>query len=164
MTTKKATPKAQPKKQPSAKAQELAAQLKAKNDALELEAELIEVDLSDLEVEPAPEKKSKAPSKKAQSKAPIKKATDNNGKGKTSGKAAPVEKKVEDDTPEEGLLTTKEVARMVGTTPKELRRVLRAKWYNDKVTTHYRWTEDDPVLKEIVDFYAAKKVEAKAAK
>lgn len=54
-----------------------------------------------------------------------------------------------------GVLTTKEVAAMVGTTPKALRRVLRAKWYNDGVTTNYRWTKDDPILKEIVQHYAS---------
>lgn len=53
----------------------------------------------------------------------------------------------------EGTLTTKDVAAMVGTTPRALRRVLRAKWYNDGVHTNYRWTQDDPVLKEIIEYY-----------
>lgn len=53
----------------------------------------------------------------------------------------------------EDILTTKEVAAMVGTTPKALRRVLRAKWYNDGVTTNYRWSKDDPILQEILDHY-----------
>ena len=52
-----------------------------------------------------------------------------------------------------GTLTTKEVAAMVGVTPKALRRTLRAKWYNDGVTTNYRWTKSDPILKEIVAHY-----------
>lgn len=55
------------------------------------------------------------------------------------------------------ILTTKEVAAMVGTTPKALRRVLRAKWYNDGVMTHYAWTKDDPTLKKILEYYAQKK-------
>lgn len=59
--------------------------------------------------------------------------------------------------PESQLLTTKDVAAMVGTDPKSLRRVLRANWYNDGVTTHYGWTKDDPDLKKILDYYKEKK-------
>ena len=58
------------------------------------------------------------------------------------------------------ILTTKEVAALVGTTPKALRRVLRAKWYADGKHTNYAWSEGDAILKEIVDHYAAKQVEA----
>lgn len=71
-------------------------------------------------------------------------------KQKVSQKAPEVKK----DTKEEKVLTTKDVAEMVGTTPKALRRVLRAKWYDDKVTTNYGWTKNDPILKEILDYYA----------
>ena len=60
------------------------------------------------------------------------------------------------------LLTTKQVAAMVGTTPKALRRVLRAKWYNDGEHTNYAWAPGDATLKAIVDFYAAKKAAPKA--
>lgn len=62
--------------------------------------------------------------------------------------------KVKVPTPTTGVLTTKEVAAMVGTTPKALRRVLRAKWYNDGVMTHYTWTKNDPILKEILAHYS----------
>lgn len=48
-------------------------------------------------------------------------------------------------------LTTKDVAAMLGMTPKALRRKLRAKWYNDGVHTNYLWKEDDPILKEILE-------------
>jgi len=68
-------------------------------------------------------------------------------KAKTTPKAQPA------PTTTAGILTTKEVAAMVGTTPKALRRVLRAKWYNDNVTTNYRWTKNDPILKEILAHY-----------
>lgn len=74
----------------------------------------------------------------------------------TKAKAEPKSKK--DKAPNATqILTTKEVAAMVGTTPKALRRVLRAKWYNDGVMTHYAWTKDDPTLKKILEYYAQKK-------
>lgn len=53
----------------------------------------------------------------------------------------------------EGTLTTRDVAAMVGTTPKALRRVLRKNWYADGKFTNYRWTKDDPVLQQILDYY-----------
>lgn len=74
----------------------------------------------------------------------------NTKKTKTQSTTSTKTTKVE---PTGDILTTKEVAAMVGTTPKALRRVLRAKWYNDGVTTNYRWTKDDPILKEILDYY-----------
>jgi spore cortex formation protein SpoVR/YcgB (stage V sporulation) len=89
----------------------------------------------------AKENKAKAPEKKAE-KAP-KKAPEK-AQDKQPGK------------PQGDILTTKEVAAMVGTTPKALRRVLRAKWYNDGQMTHYSWTKNDPVLKEILAHYAGK--------
>lgn len=90
--------------------------------------------------------KAKAPKAKAQPKpkTPKAKAPDKPKKDKAPNAA-------------QAILTTKEVAAMVGTTPKALRRVLRAKWYNDGVTTHYAWTKDDPTLKKIIAHYAQKK-------
>ncbi len=90
-------------------------------------------------------KEAKAPKAKAEPKPKTSKA-----------KAEPKPKK--DKAPNATqILTTKEVAAMVGVTPKALRRVLRAKWYNDGVMTHYAWTKDDPTLKKILEYYAQKK-------
>ena len=75
-------------------------------------------------------------------------------KPKTTKAKAPKKDKAPNATQ---ILTTKEVAAMVGVTPKALRRVLRAKWYNDGVMTHYAWTKDDPTLKKILEYYAQKK-------
>lgn len=96
--------------------------------------------------------KAKAPK---EDKAPKAKAEP---KPKTSKAKAP-DKPKKDEAPNaaQTILTTKEVAAMVGTTPKALRRVLRAKWYNDGVMTHYAWTKDDPTLKKILEYYAQKK-------
>lgn len=80
---------------------------------------------------------------------------------KTSKAPAQPAKKPTNVKPTGDILTTKEVAAMVGTTPKALRRVLRAKWYNDNVTTNYAWTKSDPILKEIVAHYAALAKKAK---
>ena len=78
-------------------------------------------------------------------------------KPKTTKAKAPDKPKKDKAPNATQILTTKEVAAMVGTTPKALRRVLRAKWYNDGVTTHYAWTKDDPTLKKILEHYAQKK-------
>lgn len=91
-------------------------------------------------------KEDKAPKAKAEPKPKTSKA-----------KAEPKPKKDEAPNAAQTILTTKEVAAMVGTTPKALRRVLRAKWYNDGVMTHYAWTKDDPTLKKILEYYAQKK-------
>ena len=91
-------------------------------------------------------KEDKAPKAKAEPKAKT-----------TKAKAEPKPKKDEAPNAAQTILTTKEVAAMVGTTPKALRRVLRAKWYNDGVMTRYAWTKDDPTLKKILEYYAQKK-------
>lgn len=75
----------------------------------------------------------------------------------TKAKAPDKPKKDKAPNAAQAILTTKEVAAMVGVTPKALRRVLRAKWYNDGVMTHYAWTKDDPTLKKILEHYAQKK-------
>jgi hypothetical protein len=87
---------------------------------------------------------------KAKPKAEPKK--DKQAKPKTQ-KAEPKKDKQVAKPQDAAILTTKEVAAMVGTTPKALRRVLRAKWYNDGKMTHYSWTKNDPILKEILDHY-----------
>jgi len=92
--------------------------------------------------------------KATKAKAPKAEPKPKTSKAKTPKAKAPKEDKAPNATQ---ILTTKEVAAMVGTTPKALRRVLRAKWYNDGVTTHYAWTKDDPTLKKILEHYAQKK-------
>lgn len=47
-------------------------------------------------------------------------------------------------------LTTKDVAAMLGMTPKTLRRHLRKHWYDDGKHTNYLWKENDPILKDIL--------------
>lgn len=59
--------------------------------------------------------------------------------------------------------TTKEVAAMLGMTPKALRRHLRKHWYNDGKHTNYLWKENDPILQEILTTLGKKK-EAKATR
>jgi FKBP-type peptidyl-prolyl cis-trans isomerase len=65
----------------------------------------------------------------------------------------PVAEKKREVVNMEGTLTTRDVAAMVGTTPKALRRVLRKNWYADGKFTNYRWTKDDPILQQILDYY-----------
>lgn len=62
-----------------------------------------------------------------------------------------------------GIWTTKDLASYLSSiigknmTPKELRRHLRANWYNDGINTHYRWTgKDDENVKEIVKYFKDK--------
>lgn len=139
------------------------------------EEDLLDIDLSDLELEDGPTdealklieeednpKKGKAKKDKPAAKAAPKKDKQAKPAAKTTkakntkAKAQPKEE-VKSAPQDATILTTKEVAAMVGTTPKELRRVLRAQWYNDGKMTYYRWTKDDPILKEILDYYKARK-------
>jgi outer membrane biosynthesis protein TonB len=102
-------------------------------------------------------KEDKAPKAKAEPKPKTSKAKAEPKPKTSKAKAEPKPKKDEAPNAAQTILTTKEVAAMVGTTPKALRRVLRAKWYNDGVMTHYAWTKDDPTLKKILEYYAQKK-------
>lgn len=54
---------------------------------------------------------------------------------------------------QDNLINTKALAGMCGTTPKALRRKLRAKWYNDGVHTDYAWKLGEKVLDEILASY-----------
>lgn len=53
----------------------------------------------------------------------------------------------------EEVINTKVLAAICGTTPKALRRRLRARWYNDGVHTEYGWKPGDKVLNEILASY-----------
>lgn len=63
------------------------------------------------------------------------------------------EKELKATTVVEGDINTKILAGLCGTTPKALRRRLRAKWYNDGKHTDYAWKAGDKVLNEILASY-----------
>lgn len=116
----------------------------------EKEVEVVEVGKKAVE-EKAEQPRAKKEKKTEKTKAEKKKPKAKKGKPKDEKKVVNME----------GTLTTRDVAAMVGTTPKALRRVLRAKWYNDGVHTNYRWTQDDPILKEILKYYEGQKEASK---
>jgi hypothetical protein len=141
MATKKSQEKA--KKTPSKAAQMVAEEIKKRQEA-QADAEK-DIQLEDLQLEKEIVEVDMTNADKPQDK--------------------PEDVKPQDaDKPATTVLTTKEVAAMCGTTPKALRRVLRAKWYNDGQMTHYSWTKDDAILKEILAYYKEKEKAAAAAK